>query len=82
MHRWHDVQVDEQRIEREFSVAIEVPHGSQNKHELDMTGLLRLDRVLCSEVHDPANHGFIPRSFGDDGDPLDALVLGQVPCSR
>jgi hypothetical protein len=44
-----------------------------------VTGLLRLDRVLYSAVHYPANYGFIPRTFCDDGDPLDALVLGQEP---
>jgi inorganic pyrophosphatase len=52
--------------------------GSKNKYELDKeSGLLRLDRVLFSAVHYPANYGFVPRSFCDDGDPLDALVLGQ-----
>ncbi|HEV3485450.1 MAG TPA: inorganic diphosphatase, partial [Vicinamibacterales bacterium] len=56
----------------------EVSKGSKNKYELDKeTGLLRLDRVLFSAVHYPANYGFIPRTFCDDGDPLDALVLGQ-----
>ena len=54
--------------------------GSKNKYELDKeTGLLRLDRVLYSAVHYPADYGFIPRTFCDDGDPLDALVLGQEP---
>ncbi len=43
------------------------------------TGLLRLDRVLHSAVYYPADYGFIPRTFCDDGDPLDALVLGQEP---
>ena len=80
MHPWHDVYVDEHLIEREFPVVIEVPHGSKNKYELDKeTGLLRLDRVLYSAVHYPADYGFIPRTFCDDGDPLDALVLGQEP---
>ena len=63
-----------------FPVVIEVPKGSKNKYELDKeTGLLRLDRVLYSAVHYPADYGFIPRTFCDDGDPLDALVLGQEP---
>jgi len=80
MHPWHDVYVDETLIEQEFPVVIEVPKGSKNKYELDKeTGLLKLDRVLYSAVHYPANYGFIPRSFCDDGDPLDALVLGQEP---
>jgi inorganic pyrophosphatase len=61
-------------------VVIEVPMGSKNKYELDKeTGLLRLDRVLYSAVHYPANYGFIPRTYCEDGDPLDALVLGQEP---
>jgi inorganic pyrophosphatase len=56
------------------------PKGSKNKYELDKeTGLLRLDRVLYSAVHYPADYGFIPRTFCDDGDPLDALVLSQEP---
>src|SRR6185437_15032369 len=42
-------------------------------------GLLRLDRVLYSSVRYPANYGFIPRSYCDDGDPLDVLILGQEP---
>ena len=80
MHPWHDVYVDDQQVDRAFPVIIEVPHGSKNKYELDKeTGLLRLDRVLYSAVHYPANYGFIPRTFCDDGDPLDALVLSQEP---
>ena len=61
-------------------MVIEIPKGSKNKYELDKeTGLLRLDRVLYSSVHYPADYGFIPRTYCDDGDPLDALVLGQEP---
>ena len=80
MHPWHDCYLDEHSVQRGFPVVIEVPKGSKNKYELDKeTGLLRLDRVLFSAVHYPANYGFIPRTFCDDGDPLDALVLGQEP---
>jgi inorganic pyrophosphatase len=80
MHAWHDIYVDDHLIEKAFPVVIEVPMGSKNKYELDKeTGLLRLDRVLYSAVHYPANYGFIPRTFCEDGDPLDALVLGQEP---
>jgi inorganic pyrophosphatase len=80
MHAWHDIYIDDAVIEKAFPVVIEVPRGSKNKYELDKeTGFLRLDRVLYSAVHYPANYGFIPRSFCDDGDPLDALVLGQEP---
>lgn len=80
MHPWHDVYVDEKLIADALPVVIEVPKGSKNKYELDKeTGLLRLDRVLYSAVHYPADYGFVPRSYCDDGDPLDALVLGQEP---
>jgi inorganic pyrophosphatase len=80
MHPWHDTYVDESVIATGFPVVIEIPKGSKNKYELDKeTGLLRLDRVLYSAVHYPADYGYIPRTFCDDGDPLDALVLGQEP---
>ncbi len=80
MHPWHDPHVDEARVADFFPVVIEIPRGSSNKYELDKaTGLLRLDRVLYSAVHYPADYGFIPRTFCDDGDPLDVLVLGQEP---
>ena len=80
MNPWHDVYVDDHLVENAFPVVIEVPQGSKNKYELDKSsGLLRLDRVLYSAVHYPANYGFIPRTYCDDGDPLDVLVLGQEP---
>ena len=76
MHAWHDIYVDDHLIEKAFPVVFEVPTGSKNKYELDKeTGLLKLDRVLYSAVHYPANYAFIPRTFCEDGDPLDALVL-------
>jgi inorganic pyrophosphatase len=80
MHPWHDTPVDAATIAQSFPVIIEIPRGSTNKYELDKTtGLLRLDRVLYSAVHYPADYGFIPRTYCDDGDPLDVLVLGQEP---
>ena len=80
MHPWHDSYIDDAQLDTAFPVIIEIPKGSSNKYELDKeTGLLRLDRVLYSAVHYPADYGFIPRTFCDDGDPLDALVLGQDP---
>ena len=80
MHPWHDSYIDNSMAASAFPVVIEIPKGSKNKYELDKeTGLLRLDRVLYSAVHYPADYGFIPRTFCDDGDPLDALVLGQEP---
>jgi inorganic pyrophosphatase len=80
MHPWHDTYVDDAIVDRAFPVVIEIPKGSKNKYELDKeTGLLRLDRVLHSAVYYPADYGFIPRTYCDDGDPLDALVLSQEP---
>ncbi len=59
---------------------IEIPMGSQNKYEHDeKTGLFRLDRVLYSPVHYPADYGYIPATLAEDGDPLDILVLITVP---
>jgi inorganic pyrophosphatase len=78
-HPWHDIEVSEP-IEEGFPALIEIPKGSKNKYELDKkTGLLMLDRVLFSAVHYPANYGFVPQSYCDDGDALDVLVLGQEP---
>lgn len=72
---WHDI--DKKRITpTDFVAVIEIPKGSKKKYELDKeTGLIILDRVLYTSTHYPANYGFIPRSYGDDGDPLDVLVL-------
>jgi len=79
MHAWHDVELGEDTAQ-EFVAVIEIPKGSKVKYELDkVTGLLRVDRVLHSAVHYPANYGFLPRTFCGDGDPLDVLVLGQEP---
>ena len=80
MHPWHDIAVDEATLDELVPAIIEVPRGSKNKYELDKaTGFLRLDRVLYSAVHYPANYGFIPRTYCDDGDALDILVLAQEP---
>ena len=72
---WHDN--DKKRITpTDFVAVIEIPKGSKKKYELDKeTGLIILDRVLYTSTHYPANYGFIPRSYGDDGDPLDVLVI-------
>jgi inorganic pyrophosphatase len=76
---WHDVELGDD-ITRDFRCVIEIPKGSKVKYELDKrTGMLWLDRVLHSAVHYPANYGFLPRTYCDDGDPLDVLVLGQEP---
>jgi inorganic pyrophosphatase len=80
MHPWHDIAVDAASLHDAFPVVVEIPKGSKNKYELDKrTGFLMLDRVLYSAVHYPADYGFIPQTYCDDGDPLDALVLGQEP---
>ncbi|MBQ7039533.1 MAG: inorganic diphosphatase [Clostridia bacterium] len=75
MNIWHDI--DESRISADtFCAVIEIPKGSKSKYELDKeTGLLRLDRVLYTSTHYPANYGFIPRTYAEDNDPLDVLVL-------
>lgn len=59
-----------------MNALIEIPQGSRAKYEVDKaTGLLRLDRVIYSSFHYPVNYGFIPQTLGQDGDPLDILVL-------
>ena len=75
MNIWHDIEAD--RITPESFVAvIEISKGGKAKYELDKsTGLLRLDRILFTSMHYPANYGFIPRTYADDFDPLDVLVL-------
>ena len=79
VHPWHDIELDEP-FEESFPAFVEIPKGSKVKYELDKaTGLLRVDRVLFSAVHYPANYGFVPRTYCDDGDPLDVLVLCQEP---
>lgn len=76
---WHDIS--EERIRSDdFLAVIEISKGSKNKYELDKeTGILRLDRVLYTSTHYPANYGFIPRTYADDDDPLDVLVLCSEP---
>ncbi len=64
----------------EFDVVIEIPQGNRNKYEMDHeTGRIRLDRMLFTSTRYPADYGFIEGTLGDDGDPLDALVLLQEP---
>ena len=72
---WHDISP--KRISKnDFIAVIEIGKGGKNKYELDKeTGLIILDRILYTSTHYPANYGFIPRTYGDDNDPLDVLVL-------
>lgn len=74
---WHDISP--KRISPDkFMAVIEIPSGCKNKYEMDKeTGLLRLDRVLYTSTHYPANYGFIPRTYAEDNDPLDVLVICQ-----
>ena len=70
MNLWHDIAPARVRPEDFFAV-IEIEKGSKNKYEMDKeTGALRLDRILYTSTHYPANYGFIPRTWADDGDPL------------
>jgi inorganic pyrophosphatase len=76
-HPWHDVELP-RFVEDRIPAIIEIPTGSKVKYELDKkSGLLLVDRILFSAVHYPANYGFVPRTYCDDGDPLDILVLCQ-----
>ncbi len=72
---WHDISP--KRINPEdFVAVVEIPKGSKKKYELDKaTGMLSLDRILHTSTHYPANYGFIPRTYGDDLDPLDVLII-------
>jgi inorganic pyrophosphatase len=64
----------------EFDVTIEIPQGQRNKYEVDHeTGRIRLDRMLFTSTRYPADYGFIEGTLGEDGDPLDALVLLDEP---
>ncbi len=75
---WHDVNYGED-APKVVTGIIEIPKGSKAKYELDKdSGLLKLDRVLFSAVHYPANYGFIPQTYCDDKDPLDILVLCSI----
>lgn len=66
--------------EKLVDVFVEVPKGSRNKYEFDpASGQIRLDRVLFTSTHYPADYGFIPDTLADDGDSLDALVLIEEP---
>jgi inorganic pyrophosphatase len=77
-HPWHDISPGENAPEIVTAI-IEIPKGSKGKFELDKdSGLIKLDRVLFSAVHYPANYGFIPKTFCDDNDPLDILVISSV----
>lgn len=74
-HPWHGASPGKYLPEK-VNALIEISQGSKAKYEIDKeTGLLKLDRVIYSSFHYPVNYGFIPRTLGEDGDPLDILVL-------
>ncbi|SEK44608.1 inorganic pyrophosphatase [Blastococcus sp. DSM 46786] len=64
----------------QFDVTVEIPKGQRNKYELDHeTGRIRLDRMLFTSTRYPADYGYIENTLGQDGDPLDALVILEEP---
>ncbi len=75
LHPWHGAHYGD-KAPAHVNALIEISQGSRAKYEIDKTtGLLRLDRVIYSSFHYPVNYGFIPRTLGEDGDPLDILVI-------
>ena len=76
---WHDLEPGPS-LPDIIHVVVEIPHGSRNKYELHKpSGAIKLDRVLYSPLYYPGDYGFIPQSYYDDGDPLDVLVVTNVP---
>lgn len=77
-HPWHEVQTGTNPPEN-INAIIEIPRGSRAKYEVDKdSGLIKLDRVIYASMYYPLNYGFIPQTLGEDGDPLDIVVLTQV----
>ena len=76
MNIWHDISPKVITKEK-FTAVIEIPKGSKVKYELDKTtGLLRMDRILYTSTHYPANYGFIPRTYAED------VCRGRRPVGR
>jgi len=79
LHPWHDIPTGPQ-VPQVVTAVVEIPRYERNKYELDKTlGLYKLDRVLYSAVHYPGDYGFLPRTLGDDQDPLDVLIMMTLP---
>ncbi len=77
-HPWHSIETGKD-APAFVKCVVEIPKGSKGKYEMDKeSGLLKLDRVLFSSVHYPANYGFIPQTYCDDHDPLDILVICSI----
>jgi inorganic pyrophosphatase len=79
MNLWHDLNSGP-KVPRVINVVVEIPKGSRNKYEFDKSiGAFRLDRVLYSAMEYPGDYGLIPRTYYDDGDPLDVLIMMNEP---
>jgi inorganic pyrophosphatase len=79
MNLWHDISGDRIKPD-DFIAVVEISKGSNVKYELDKeAGVLRMDRILYTSTHYPANYGFIPHTYGYDNDPLDVLVMCSEP---
>ena len=79
MNIWHDINPERIKPD-DFLAVVEISKGSKRKYDLDKeTGLIILDRILYTSTHYPANYGFIPRTYAEDGDPLDVLLLCSEP---
>ncbi len=77
-HPWHGIPYGD-HAPGIVNCIIEIPKRSKAKYELDKeSGMLKLDRVLFSSIHYPANYGFVPQTLCEDNDPLDILVLSSV----
>jgi len=77
-HPWHEVAIGK-NVPEHVNAIIEIPKGSRAKYEIHKdSGLIMLDRVLYASMYYPQNYGFIPQTLGEDGDPLDIMVLTQV----
>lgn len=77
---WHDIPITTSTAKEFVFAVIEIPEGCSNKFEYDKDyGIMRLDRVLFTSTHYPANYGFVPRTLSDDGDPLDIFVFSKDP---
>ncbi len=75
LHPWHGAHYGKNAPDQ-VNALIEISQGSRAKYEIDKTtGLLKLDRVIYSSFHYPVNYGFIPKTLGEDNDPLDILVI-------
>ena len=77
MNIWHDIAPERIKSD-DFVACTEISKGGKNKYEMDKeTGMLKLDRVLYTSTHYPANYGFIPRTYADDNDPLDSQSIDE-----